>query len=90
VAHVRDGFAVQTNIVRQDGVRGVLMSMYKLGGLDAYRGRGDQSDCAESAQVAAARALRSRRCSTSRCLCAPRSQGVLREGADCGGLLTAA
>ncbi len=32
VAHVRDGFAVQTNIVRQDGVRGVLMSMYKLGG----------------------------------------------------------
>ena len=32
VAHVRDGFAPQTNIVRQDGVRGVLMSIYKLGG----------------------------------------------------------
>ncbi|MGB9490942.1 MAG: efflux RND transporter permease subunit, partial [Terriglobales bacterium] len=32
VAHVRDGFAPQTNIVRQNGVRGVLMSMYKLGG----------------------------------------------------------
>jgi CzcA family heavy metal efflux pump len=32
VAHVRDGFAVQTNIVRQDGVRGVLMSIFKLGG----------------------------------------------------------
>jgi CzcA family heavy metal efflux pump len=32
VAHVRDGFAPQTNIVRQDGVRGVLMSMFKLGG----------------------------------------------------------
>ncbi|MFY9674187.1 MAG: efflux RND transporter permease subunit [Terriglobales bacterium] len=32
VAHIRDGFAPQTNIVRQDGVRGVLMSMYKLGG----------------------------------------------------------
>ena len=32
VAHVRDGFAVQTNIVRQDGTRGVLMSMYKIGG----------------------------------------------------------
>ncbi len=31
VAHVRDGFAPQTNIVRQDGVRGVLMSMYKIG-----------------------------------------------------------
>jgi len=32
VAHVRDGFAPQTNIVRQDGVRGTLMSMYKIGG----------------------------------------------------------
>jgi multidrug efflux pump subunit AcrB len=32
VAHVRDGFAPQTNIVRQDGARGVLMSIYKLGG----------------------------------------------------------
>ena len=32
VAHVRDGFLPQTNIVRQDGTRGVLMSMYKLGG----------------------------------------------------------
>jgi len=32
VAHVRDGFVPQTNIVRQDGVRGVLMAIYKLGG----------------------------------------------------------
>ncbi len=32
VAHVRDGFSPQTNIVRQDGSRGALMSMYKLGG----------------------------------------------------------
>src|ERR1039458_2361395 len=31
VAHVRDGFAPQTNIVRQDGARGVLMSIFKLG-----------------------------------------------------------
>jgi multidrug efflux pump subunit AcrB len=31
VAHVRDGFSPQTNIVRQDGVHGVLMSMYKVG-----------------------------------------------------------
>ncbi|HEY6338931.1 MAG TPA: efflux RND transporter permease subunit [Candidatus Sulfotelmatobacter sp.] len=31
VAHVRDGFAPQTNIVRQDGNRGVLMSIYKNG-----------------------------------------------------------
>src|ERR1035441_3332299 len=32
VAHIRDGFAPQTNIVRQDGVRGTLMSIYKIGG----------------------------------------------------------
>jgi CzcA family heavy metal efflux pump len=31
VAHVRDGFTPQTNIVRQDGVRGALMSVYKIG-----------------------------------------------------------
>ncbi len=31
VAHVRDGFAPQTNVVRQDGVRGTLMSVYKIG-----------------------------------------------------------
>ncbi|WP_321789731.1 efflux RND transporter permease subunit [Paraburkholderia sp. J94] len=31
VAHVRDGFTPQTNIVRQDGQRGVLMSILKSG-----------------------------------------------------------
>ncbi|WP_077003001.1 efflux RND transporter permease subunit [Variovorax sp. KK3] len=32
VAYVRDGFQPQTNIVRQDGVRGVLLSVIKNGG----------------------------------------------------------
>jgi multidrug efflux pump subunit AcrB len=32
VAFVRDGFQPQTNIVRQDGVRGVLLSVLKNGG----------------------------------------------------------
>jgi len=32
VAHVRDGFQVQTNIVSQDGQRGSLLSAYKTGG----------------------------------------------------------
>ena len=32
VAHVRDGFSPQTNVVRQNGVRGVLMSVLKNGG----------------------------------------------------------
>jgi CzcA family heavy metal efflux pump len=31
VAHVRDGFSPQTNIVRQDGTRGALMAVYKIG-----------------------------------------------------------
>jgi len=31
VAHIRDGFAPQTNIVRMNGVRGALMSMLKVG-----------------------------------------------------------
>ena len=32
VAHVRDGFAPQTNIVRRDGRRGTLMTILKTGG----------------------------------------------------------
>ncbi len=32
IAHVRDGFQPQTNIVRQDGRRGVLLSVLKNGG----------------------------------------------------------
>jgi CzcA family heavy metal efflux pump len=31
VAHIRDGFAPQTNIVHMNGVRGALMSMLKIG-----------------------------------------------------------
>jgi CzcA family heavy metal efflux pump len=41
VASVSDGFAVQTNIVRQDGRRGVLISIFKLGNastLDVVKG----------------------------------------------------
>ncbi len=33
VAHVRDGFSPQTNIVRQDGVRSTLISILKNGGV---------------------------------------------------------
>jgi CzcA family heavy metal efflux pump len=32
VAHVRDGFAVQTNVVRQDGSRSALLTILKNGG----------------------------------------------------------
>ena len=51
VAHVRDGFAPQTNIVRQDGVRGVLMSIYKLGGVDADGGECDRAMVPRAAQM---------------------------------------
>src|SRR6476469_3493532 len=32
VAHVRDGFSPQTNVVRQDGIRGTLITVMKNGG----------------------------------------------------------
>jgi CzcA family heavy metal efflux pump len=32
VAHVRDGFSPQTNVVRQDGLRGTLLTVMKNGG----------------------------------------------------------
>src|SRR5205085_3062131 len=32
VAHVRDGYAVQTNIVRHNGSRGALLTVLKTGG----------------------------------------------------------
>src|SRR5258706_5656187 len=32
VAHVRDGYSPQTNIVRQDGIRGTLLTIQKNGG----------------------------------------------------------
>jgi CzcA family heavy metal efflux pump len=41
VAHIRNAFAPQTNIVRNNGNRGVLMSMYKIGNastLDIVKG----------------------------------------------------
>jgi multidrug efflux pump subunit AcrB len=37
VAHVRDGFSPQTNIVRLDGARGVLMSIIKAGSASTLR-----------------------------------------------------
>jgi multidrug efflux pump subunit AcrB len=41
VANIRDGFGVQTNIVRQDGRRGALVTIYKAGNastLDVVKG----------------------------------------------------
>ena len=56
VAHVRDGFAPQTNIVRQDGRRGVLVTVLKGGNastLDVVSGIQDIA-AASSADATAA------------------------------------
>ena len=76
VAHVSDGFAPQTNIVRQDGHRGVLVSVLKAGNastLDVVNGiRGVLPRAAQTLppelQIAAAGrsvGLRARRRSTA-------------------------
>ena len=53
VAYVRDGFSPQTNIVRQDGARGVLLSVLKNGGASTL------DIVANLQRAAAARAARS-------------------------------
>ncbi len=72
VAHVRDGFGPQTNIVRQDGARGALMSMFKLGGASTLT---IVKDVKNVVQIAAKylppeASTRSKLCSTSRFSCA--------------------
>ena len=74
VAHVRDGFPPQTNIVRVDGQRASLLTVQKTGNastLDVIAGVKD--DAAVIASTAAARAARSSRSPTSRSSCARRS-----------------
>ena len=80
VAKVRDGFADQTNIVRVNGRRATYLAILK---------HADASTLAvvDAAQDGAAadqgrrrrRGWSSRSTSTSRCSCARRSSGVLRE-----------
>ncbi len=68
VAYVRDGFSPQTNVVRQDGVRGVLLSVLKNGGastLDIVANL--RAMLPRRGAGACRRTSRSRRCSTSRC-----------------------
>jgi hypothetical protein len=50
VAHVRDGFSPQTNVVRQNGERGVLVSVIKNGGSSTLDIQADAS--VKSAQEA--------------------------------------
>src|SRR5579872_1464590 len=52
VAHIRDGFAPQTNIVRQDGNRGALMSIYKNGNASTLQIVGGVKDIVDQAAQA--------------------------------------
>ena len=68
VAHVRDGFSPQTNIVRQDGQRGVLLSILKNGGSSTLQIVNDlRAMLPVAMRSCCPRHSRSRRCSTSRC-----------------------
>ena len=85
VAHVRDGFAPQTNIVRQDGVHGVLMSMYKVG-------KGSTLTIVKAVKGVVPIALQSlpqgvtvKALFDQSLFVRASINGVLREGADCGG-----
>ena len=71
VAHIRDGFAPQTNIVHMDGERGALMSMLKVGSASTHHDRGGrEAHGSACVSVASAGDENHSRSSTSRCSCA--------------------
>ena len=86
VGQVRDGWAVQQNIVREDGRRAVLLSVIKNGNASTL----DVVNGVRKALLNRSRAprrpgSRSTSCSISRCSSPIRSTSVLREGAIAGG-----
>jgi multidrug efflux pump subunit AcrB len=74
VAYVRDGFQPQTNIVRQDGQRGVLLSVLKNGGASTLDIVSNLRRCCRRWRQRCRPTSRSRRCSTSRCSSRPPSR----------------
>ena len=80
IGHVRDGFAPQTNIVRQDGGRAVLLTVMKAGqrlhagggGWRSQTAAGGGSHAAAGTEDSAAGAI-------NRFSCALPSAGVIRE-----------
>jgi len=80
VAHVRDGFAPQTNIVRQDGVRGVLMSIYKTGSASTITIVQAVKNMVPIALQTLPPGVTLNRCSISRCSCAPPSTACCAKG----------
>ena len=71
VAHVRDGFAPQTNVVRQDGVRGTLFSIMKNGDASTIDIVKNIRDMLPRVAQTLPQDLNVACCSTSRCSCEP-------------------
>ena len=87
VAHVHDGFQVQTNSVSVDGRPGALMTVRKTGGVSTLAVIDGVKDALpDIATVDAAAASTSRRSSISRFSSRPRSNSVLMGGLMAAGL----
>jgi CzcA family heavy metal efflux pump len=80
VAHIRDGFAPQTNIVRQDGNRGALMSIYKNGKASTLQIVAGIKDIVQQAQQALPPSLTIKALFDQSLFVRASINGVLREG----------
>ncbi len=80
VAHIRDGFSPQTNIVRQDGNRGALMSIYKNGNASTLQIVSGVKNIVQQAAQALPPALKITSLFDQSLFVRASIEGVLREG----------
>jgi len=80
VAHIRDGFSPQTNIVRADGNRGALMSIYKNGNASTLQIVSGVKNIVEQAAQALPPALKITSLFDQSLFVRASIEGVLREG----------
>jgi CzcA family heavy metal efflux pump len=80
VAHVRNAFAPQTNIVRQDGNRGALMSIYKNGNASTLQIVAGIKDIVAQAEQSLPKALKITSLFDQSLFVRASIYGVLREG----------
>jgi multidrug efflux pump subunit AcrB len=86
VAHVRDGFAVQTNIVRQDGRRSALLTVIKKGGASTLTIVKQLKELLPSIRASAPKGLEIRELFDQSLFVRAAIAGVLTEGAIAAGL----
>ncbi|MGH7373484.1 MAG: efflux RND transporter permease subunit, partial [Candidatus Rokuibacteriota bacterium] len=86
VAHVRDGFAVQTNMVRQDGRRSVLLTVIKKGGASTLTIVKQVKDLLPTIRAAAPPGLEVKELFDQSLFVRAAISGVLIEGAIAAGL----